>query len=140
MYAPFKKPNSLLKKLGNLTTSFGGKTRGENFHQGLDVANKSGTTIPALSSGVITGVGATNNGFGNVVTLKDTNGNTHQYSHLQKALKRPGQIVKKGQPIASMGNSGNSYSESGNDSSHLDLRISNSYGRYFNPLTYLKNK
>ena len=140
MYPIFKKTNSLLKKLLNLTKFLGGKTRGESFHQGVDIANRGGTTIPALANGTITGVGTTNNGFGNVVTLKDTSGNTHQYSHLQKALKRPGQIVKKGQPIAKMGDSGNSYSETGNDSSHLDLRISNSYGRYFNPLTYLKNK
>jgi hypothetical protein len=38
-----------------------------------------------------------------------------------------------------MGKSGNSYSPSGWDPSHLDLRIVDAYGRYKNPMTYLNN-
>jgi len=129
-----------LRLPGKVTTPFGGRTRGEKYHPGIDVANKSGTPIPAFSDGVITGVGAKNDGAGNVVTLKDNEGNLHQYSHLQGALARVGTKVKKGQAIARMGKSGNSYSPSGGDPSHLDLRIVDGYGRYKNPMTYLNNK
>ena len=126
---------------GRITTPFGGQTRGESFHKGIDVANAAGTQIPAMSDGIITGVGAKNDGMGNVVMLKDARGNTHQYGHLQSTTVKPGMRVKKGQQIAKMGaTGGTSYSPSGGDPSHLDLRIANAHGRYFNPLTYLKGR
>lgn len=134
------KPKLNLKKIGNLTTPFGGSTRGEANHPGLDIANRPGTPVPAFESGVITAVGPTTNGMGNVVTLKDVNGDTHQYGHLQGALVRPGTQVKKGQSIAKMGKTGNSYSPTGGDPTHLDIRIANAYGKFKNPMTYLRNK
>lgn len=136
---PFKKPINLLRKIGNLTTPFGGQTRGEAFHKGVDIANKSGTNIPAITPGVVTSVGTSNNGLGNIMTVKAPNGDTQQFAHLQKALVRPGQKVAPGQTIAKMGATGNVYSESGNDPSHLDLRIVSMYGKYKNPYLYLQN-
>jgi len=124
---------------GVITTPFGGKTRGEPVHPGVDIANTEGTPIPALADGVIVNAGPTTNGFGNVVTLRDTAGNTHQYGHLQGALVRPGMRVRKGQKIARMGKTGNSYSPSGGDPTHLDLRIATAYGKFKNPMTYLRN-
>ena len=127
-----------LKKVGNLTTPFGGSTRGEKFHPGIDVANIPGTPIPAFSDGVVTSTGPTTNGMGNVVTLKDNEGNVHQYGHLQGANVKPGQKVKKGQPIAKMGATGNSYSPTGGDPTHLDIRIATKFGKWKNPMSYLK--
>ena len=92
-----------LKVPGKITTPFMGKTRGEAQHPGVDFANKSGTPIPAFADGTITGVGGTTNGMGNIVTLKDSGGNVHQYGHLQGANVKPGMKVKKGQQIATMG-------------------------------------
>ncbi len=134
-----KKYNNL-KLPGKITTPFGGKTRGESNHPGIDVANAPGTPVPAFANGTITSVKKTDNGFGNVVTLKDSGGNVHQYGHLQDSLVKPGMQVKKGQPIAKMGSSGNSYSPSGGDPTHLDLRIANAAGKWKNPMTYLKGK
>ena len=134
-----KKYNNL-RAPGVITTPFMGKTRGETQHPGIDFANKSGTPIPAFADGIVTGVETRTDGMGNVVTLKDSGGNTHQYGHLLGAMVKPGQRVKRGQPIAKMGKSGNSYSPSGGDSSHLDLRIANAYGRWKNPLVYLKGR
>jgi len=130
-------PRQRFSNLGNITTPFLGRTRDETQHKGVDFANRNGTPIPAFSDGVITSVGTTNNGMGNVVTLKDKGGNTHQYGHLHSSLVKPGQVVKKGIPIAKMGDSGNSYSPNGGDSSHLDIRISDAYGRWKNPLKYI---
>ena len=134
------KPKISLKKIGNLTTPFGGQTRGEANHPGLDIANAPGTPIPAFADGVIKSTGPTTNGMGNIVTLQDTDGNTHQYGHLQEAVVKPGMRVRKGQQIAKMGKTGNSYSPSGGDPTHLDIRIANAYGQWKNPLTYLKNR
>lgn len=131
---------SNLRAPGVITTPFGGRTRGEPSHPGIDFANASGTPIPSFANGVVRAVGATTNGMGNVVTLKDGGGNIHQYGHLQKALVRPGQIVKKGQPIARMGATGNVYSPSGGDPSHVDIRIAGAKGGWVNPMAYLKRK
>ena len=129
-----------LKVPGRITTPFGGKTRGEPVHPGLDIANVPGTPIQAFADGQITAVGPTSNGMGNIVTLKDREGNTHQYGHLQGALVKPGARVKKGQPIAKMGATGNSYSPSGGDPTHLDVRIADAYGRWKNPSAFLNKK
>lgn len=128
-----------LSSLGKITTPFGGSTRGEKFHPGVDIANVPGTPVPALADGVITSVGKTTNGFGNIVTLKDKEGSVHQYGHLQGANVTPGMRVKKGQQIARMGRSGNSYSPTGGDPTHLDVRIANAYGRWKNPTSYIQN-
>jgi murein DD-endopeptidase MepM/ murein hydrolase activator NlpD len=128
-----------LRAPGVITTPYMGKTKDESPHMGVDFANKQGTPIPAFSDGVITAVGPTSNGQGNVIALKDSGGNIHQYSHLQKSLVKPGTKVKKGQTIAAMGSTGNSYSPSGGDPTHLDVRIVSAYGRYKNPMTYLNS-
>jgi len=127
------------KNLGKITTPFGGQTRSEKFHKGIDIANREGTPIPALADGVVDAVGGVKNGMGNIVKMRDNGGNTHFYSHLKGANVRPGQRVKKGQNIAQMGSTGNSYSPSGGDPTHLDIRIANAYGKWKNPLPYIKN-
>jgi murein DD-endopeptidase MepM/ murein hydrolase activator NlpD len=127
-----------LKIPGKITTPFMGKTRGEAVHPGVDIANTPGTPVPAFADGQVTSVGPTTNGMGNVVTLKDTGGNVHQYGHLQGANVKPGQVVKKGQPIAKMGATGNSYSPSGGDPTHLDIRIASAFGKWKNPMSYIK--
>ena len=132
MYLNFK------KKLGNITTKFGGKTKNEKQHPGVDIANSEGTPIPAITKGVITAVGKAKNGFGNVVGVKAPNGDIQQFSHLKKSLVKPGQKIKKGQLIAQMGKSGNSYSPSGGDPSHLDIRIVDRYKKFKDPTPFLK--
>lgn len=133
-----------LAKLGNVTTPFGGKTRYEPFHNGIDIANQNGTPIPNMKSGQVIGIkpGQKNgeNGFGNSVLVKDKENNVHRYSHLKDIMVKPGDIVGEGNTIGTMGDTGSSYSETGGDSSHLDYRIVDAYGRYKNPAKYLKNK
>lgn len=123
---------------GNITTPYGGKTRGEPVHLGVDIANKSGTPIPALTDGQVISAGPLNNGLGNSIAIKDAGGNIQKYSHLRKILVRPGEVVNQNKEIGTMGDSGNSYSPSGGDASHLDIRISDPDGRTKNPMAYLK--
>lgn len=131
-----------LSKLGNITTPYGGRTRSENFHKGIDVANKNGTPIPNMAEGTVvetkTGWGKGGPNSGNQVVIKDNQGNSHVYSHLRDVLVKPGQKVKLNQRIATMGNTGNSYSPTGGDSSHLDYRILDAYGKYRNPSKRIK--
>lgn len=136
-------PNIRFKNvLGNLTVPFGGKTKQEDFHPGVDYANEMGTPIPATVNGVVTkaegGHQQGDNNFGNTVEIKDQNGDTHQFHHLQNISVKPGQQVGKGQPVATMGNTGATYSQSGKgDGTHLDYRIVTAYGKYKDPTPYL---
>ena len=134
-----KKPNSL-RLPGNLTTPFMGKTRVEPKHPGIDVANRAGTPVPAMADGVITRAEFKKDGFGNVAILKDAGGNVHQYAHLLNAVVKPGQKIKKGQVVGRMGSSGGtSYSPTGGDPTHVDIRVASKDGKWVNPLSLLKN-
>jgi murein DD-endopeptidase MepM/ murein hydrolase activator NlpD len=130
--------------LGALTVPFGGKTEEEAVHPGVDIANDIGTPIPAMTDGVVvntvTGKPQGSNDFGNSVDIKDAEGNVHQFHHLQNVGVQPGQQVKAGQEVATMGNSGATYSPSGQgDGTHLDYRIVSAYGKYINPMLYVRN-
>ena len=133
-----------ITSLGRVTTEYGGQTRYEKFHPAVDIANAKGTKIPSPVSGIVEdavgGMGQ-GNGYGNSVTIKDANGDRHKLSHLNVPYVRPGQSVQAGQtPIGEMGNSGSAYSPSGQgDGTHLDYRIVTAYGKYKNPMTYIKN-
>lgn len=130
-----------LKRLGNVTMPYGGSTRYEKFHPGIDVANKEGTPVPSMTNGTVvqTDLGHQNgeNNFGNRVAVKDDQGNIHYYSHVKGSYVQKGQRVHSGQPIAPMGKTGSAYSPSGGDPTHLDYRVVNAYGRYRNPLQFM---
>lgn len=134
-------PN-LQTKLGVVTTPWGGETAQEAVHPGVDIANKKGTRIPAFAGGrvleTITGRKPGENNYGNSVIIEDAKGQLHKYSHLDNVGVAPGQKVKTGEQIATMGDSGATYSPSGGDPSNLDYRIVNAYGEYVNPTSYLK--
>lgn len=133
-----------ISSLGHITTPFGGATNQEGFHPGVDIANKTGTPVPATTDGVVVGAdyGHKNgeNNYGNNIKIKDRQGNIHQFSHLNAGFVKPGQTVQKGQPVATMGATGAAYSPSGGDPTNLDYRIVDLYGKYKNPLTYLKGR
>lgn len=129
--------------LGKVTVPFGGKTEQEDVHPGVDVANSSGTPIHTPVDGVVVkadgGHANGENNFGNTLELKDQQGQTHQFHHLQRILAKPGQQIRKGQPIATLGASGATYSPSGGDPSNLDYRIVDAYNQYMDPTKYINN-
>lgn len=141
---PIKQRFPSLTSLGPITTHWGGQTAYEAFHPAVDIANKKGTPIPAPTPGVVTNVttGRKNGdaGFGNVAIIKDANGNRHQFGHLDQVSVKPGDSVQAGNIIGTMGNSGAAYSPSGkSDGTHLDYRVASAFGRYMNPMVYLRN-
>ncbi len=123
---------------GNVTTPFMGATQNEPVHPGVDIANSKGTPIPAITNGVVVDMSNEPGNFGNSIVIKDEQGNLQRFSHLERAFVRVGQLVQKGQEIGTMGNSGDSYSPSGQgDGSHLDLRIRDAYGKMQNPMKFI---
>lgn len=133
-----------LLKMGTKTTDYGGSTKYEKFHPGLDIANVGGTPIPSTIEGtvveIVTGKKQGDKGFGNQVVIVDSQGNKHKFSHLDKIWTKVGQKVKSGETIATMGNTGSTYSPSGTGTgTHLDYRIVDAYNKYINPYTYFKS-
>lgn len=132
-----------LKKLGPVTTQYGGSTKFEKFHPGVDIAAAQGTPLRALAKGTVVSTVTDKksqdmSGFGNRVTVKDERGNTWQYSHLGNVNVKPGQIIDPSTVIGSVSNTGSSYSTSGGTGSHLDLRLMDAYKKYLDPFTYLQ--
>lgn len=131
-----------MKKLGALTVDYGGSTKYEKFHPALDLAAKMGTPIPAWTGGrvseVVSGKKQGDPAYGNYIIVTDKDGNKHRYSHLQGSYVNLGDEIQKGRVIGGMGNTGQTYSVSGGDSSHLDYRIRDLYGKYVNPYQFVQ--
>jgi murein DD-endopeptidase MepM/ murein hydrolase activator NlpD len=131
-----KYPN--IAKIGNITTPYLGQTKDEKVHEGIDIANHNGTPINANVNGKVIGTSNSENDFGKSVIIKDTKGNVHRYSHLKDLFAKMGDKIKKGIHLANMGDSGNSYSPSGGDASHLDYRVYNKKNKSVNPTKFFK--
>jgi len=96
-------------KNGRLTQRFGQKihpiTKNEYFHKGIDLAAKSGTDIEAAANGKVAAVDY-NEQQGHYIVLSHKDGYSSSYSHLGKVVVSVGSIVRQGEVIAKLGNSG----------------------------------
>lgn len=77
------------------------------FHSGLDIANHQGTPILATADGTITFVGE-KGPMGRIVVINHGHGLVTRYAHIDEALKKQGDRVKRGDVVARMGNTGRS--------------------------------
>lgn len=83
-------------------------TRGyatENNHYGLDIAGKTGSLVLAAADGTVLFAGWTPDD-GNLVICAHAGGFVTSYKHNQSTLRPVGARVKRGEPIALLGNSG----------------------------------
>ena len=77
------------------------------MHKGLDFAGKDGDPVIATAAGIVTWSGE-RYGYGNMVEIDHGNGLVSRYAHNAKLDVLVGDVVTKGQVIASMGNTGRS--------------------------------
>lgn len=119
---------------GRLTSGFGNRRnpfgRGIRFHQGIDIANSSGTNIKAAAKGIVTFAG-NKAGYGKVIIIDHGNEYNSLYGHNRKLLVDVGDEVEKGQVIAKMGSTGRSTGP------HLHFEVHKN-GNPINPLDILK--
>ena len=99
---------------GTVTSRFGSRW-GRN-HNGMDIANSTGTLIKASDNGIVTFAG-TKSGYGLIVIIDHQNGYETYYGHCSKLAVKQGDKVLKGDVIAYMGSTGNSTG------SHLHFEI-----------------
>jgi murein DD-endopeptidase MepM/ murein hydrolase activator NlpD len=120
---------------GRISSGFGYRespfTGKLEFHNGLDIANYSNTEIIATAHGRISFVGETR-GFGRLVMIEHGHGLTTRYAHLDRILKSRGDIVKRGDVIGYMGNTGRSTGTH----LHYEVRLN---GMPVNPKKYFFN-
>ena len=82
-------------------------TSRREFHKGVDIANHIGTKIVAPAKGIITYAGR-RGGYGRMIVIDHGHGIETRYGHMNKLFKQEGDIVKRGDIIGTIGNSGRS--------------------------------
>lgn len=107
-----------------------GEPRRHHRHAGVDIRGTLGQDILAARDGVVAFCGRTASGYGTMVVLDHGDGLQTLYAHAQKALVTPGEAVKRGQPIALLGRTGNATTEH----CHFEIRLEN---RAIDPMPYL---
>ncbi len=80
-------------------------TRQVKMHEGMDFAGATGTPIYATGTGLVEVPHGTT-GYGNQVFINHGFGYKTRYAHLSKVLVHPGQLVKRGEKIGELGNTG----------------------------------
>ncbi len=130
MMLPGSTTPSLWPARGEVSSPFGLRWSGSDFHPGIDIANDMGTPIVATADGVVTTAGWNSGGYGNMVDIDHGNGIMTRYGHAMQVVVRAGQTVHRGQVIAYMGSTG--YSTGPHV--HYEVRIN---GSPVNPIRYL---
>jgi murein DD-endopeptidase MepM/ murein hydrolase activator NlpD len=95
---------------GKRTSGFGIRknpfdNRNYQFHSGVDIACPVSSNVYSAREGRVVFSGY-EEGYGNLVILKHEYEYYSYYGHLKKSLVKPGDIIKRGEPIALSGNTG----------------------------------
>jgi SH3-like domain-containing protein len=91
----------------SIVSSFGDpRDAGGREHQGIDIFAPRGTRVVAAAEGSVSSA-STNNLGGNVVWIRTSRGQSHYYAHLDEHLVSAGTHVRPGEPIGTVGNTGN---------------------------------
>ena len=118
---------------GWLTSNFGMRRDPFNgrrkIHEGLDIAARTGTPVIATADGIVSSV-KTEAGYGKMVTIDHGYGYLTLYGHNSKYNVKVGQRVRRGDRIASVGNTGRSTGSH----VHYEIRLN---GVPVNPNKYL---
>lgn len=103
---------------------------GKKSHWGVDLANRKGTEILAAEKGVVIYTGKGFHGYGNLIVIEHGSEWATLYAHLSKIEVSEGDVVKRGQEIGKMGNTGRSTG------SHLHFEMRHNR-QPVNPMAYL---
>ena len=103
----------------------------DDRHNGVDLATSAGTPIGSNTSGVVTGAGTYKDGM-NYFTVKDANGYTHIYYHMQQPPGfKVGETINAGQMFGKVGSTGQSTGP------HLHYGLKNPGGTLIDPEPYI---
>jgi hypothetical protein len=114
---------------GTLTSTFGDG----RAHQGIDIANSTGTPIVAVADGEVISAGPAQ-GFGLWVRIRHDDGTVTTYGHNNDNLVTVGQRVAAGEEIATVGNRGISTGP------HLHFEVDTPAGEKVDPRPWLAER
>ena len=100
------------------------------WHDGADFAGREGSDILAVASGVVSWSGY-QNGYGNLIEVSHGDGLSTRYGHNAENLVEVGDLVRRGDVSALMGNTGRSTGP------HVHFEVFKN-GRTVDPATYVK--
>ncbi|MDO9081209.1 MAG: M23 family metallopeptidase, partial [Desulfuromonadales bacterium] len=109
---------------GWLTSNFGIRNSPfsgqRTMHEGIDIAARVGTPVYATAAGIVSRANV-ENGYGKLVVIDHGYGYKTYYGHNSKLMVKVGQRVKRGDLIASSGNTGTSTGPH----VHYEVRLNN---------------
>ena len=126
--APHTTP-SIWPAAGYVSSPYGLRFDGTEFHQGIDIAADMGAPIVATADGIVTAAGW-NGGYGNMVDVDHGGGIVTRYGHAAALAVTVGQQVRRGEVIAYVGSTGRSTGPH----VHYEVRVD---GQPVNPAGYL---
>lgn len=100
--------------------------------KGIEIHGKRGSKVKAAAAGKVVYSGSGLRGYGNLVIIQHNNTYLSAYAHNEKILVPEGAIVRTGQAIASMGNSGTKQVML-----HFEIRRN---GKAVEPINYLPRR
>lgn len=115
---------------GSLLASYGGKLPDGSGSSGLLIGAPAGTAVKAVADGTVV-FSDWMNGYGLILIVDHGNGYMSLYAHNEALLRDTGDRVKRGDAVASVGNSGSA----GPTALYFELRRN---GDPVNPNTWLK--
>ena len=121
---------SIFPASGVITSRFGWRWGGSDWHPGIDVAADYGTEIYSTADGVVT-FSDWNGGYGRQIAVDHGYGYVTSYAHNSENLVKVGQKVKKGDLIAYMGSTGFSTGPH----VHYEVKVN---GTVVNPASFLQ--
>jgi len=120
---------------GSVSSGFG--RRGRRGHSGLDMPMPQGTPIVAAMDGVVVETATSSDkryrGYGNTVLIDHGNGLATLYAHCSKINVKKGQMVKQGDVVALVGNTGRATTN------HIHFEVRQN-GRAVDPVPYLASR
>jgi murein DD-endopeptidase MepM/ murein hydrolase activator NlpD len=114
---------------GHRTDPFTGRNA---FHRGIDFAAPEGSKVLAVAAGVVT-YAKDRFGYGRTVEINHGNGYVTRYAHNSSIVVKAGDVVKKGDPVATIGSTGRSTGP------HLHFEVL-SQGRAVDPMSFVSLK
>ncbi|MCC5878631.1 MAG: M23 family metallopeptidase [Idiomarina sp.] len=102
------------------------------MHRGLDFAGTEGDPVVATGAGIVTYAGR-RGGYGNFIEIDHGTGIRTRYAHMQRIDVSVGDVVTRGQHIATVGSTGRSTGP------HVHYEILEN-GRHVNPSAYVQRQ
>ena len=90
---------------GAIISDYGGGELGKR-NDGINIAAPAGTPVRSAADGEVVYRGSELEGFGNLLLVKHTDGFVTAYAHNDAMLVKKGDVVRKGQVIAKVGETG----------------------------------